>query len=153
MNDKINTLKGIKEELVEIQRYCLAKKIGKNKYVSYKISYIDTVIEYLYKGVNLMHLGKTDGKISYYDENGSKLYVNRLIEDINNKDMQRFVNKICKIAFTSYYQRVAFQESPMRRDVINDEAIKNVGKTMYDDIMHFVKFINGVNPRDDGCDD
>jgi len=148
MKDRIEVLKKMKAELVDTQKYCIDKNIGKKQYITYKISYLDAMLEYLLTGYNDNNFGRIDGEIAYYNEHGEKMFVNKLVEDINNKDMKRFVNKVCKIAFYSYYQRIVFQESPSRRGLRENFDNLYNSKVMIDDVMHFSEFSNKVSKHE-----
>ena len=122
MKEKVKQLKELRSVLVGIQRYNIANGINKSRYVAYKLSYIDTVIEYLYTGINTKALGRIDGKSHLYNEAGTKMVTHLLIEDLKSKDIARHVRLVNKIAFNDHYAVVAFREQPIRLGYRNNNT-------------------------------
>lgn len=103
----VTALKQIRRDLSEVS-HILKKKAKPNVIVSYKISYVESLLEYLLTGQNTHQLAKLP-----FGHLGCRYKDNRLLllEDCTNNELKRFINTITSIAFRSRSEHRNFIDS------------------------------------------
>jgi len=114
----------IKDELEEIQQYCIEEKDYKNKHVKMKISLMYSIIEFLETGGVFDHKALSDSYELFKDGSTYR----KKIEDL--KSMQGFTSKVRQECFMNITHWRMFSHHPSR-EIPNKAFIKGLRKELY----------------------
>jgi len=133
MSDKkLNELNALLKELVSTQTWLLDNNKEKKPAVANKIAYLNSVKEYLLYGITFSQHARSQQ--TYFLDSKTYYY---LLEDIANKDLNRFIRKVNRIAFDTMVDLSEFRYLESRVAYIV-ESNSFVEPDVFGDIVNYV---------------